>query len=133
MKVTVADGKGGVASHTWNITVIASDVKPPVIGDANPETSLAKPHEINVNEEITLSIKATDPQGRTLTSTWNASAGNLKDEKLDTAKWVAPGVPGYATVTVEVTNGVLKASHTFYFEVKGNVVDVTEDITGTKT
>lgn len=133
VKVTVADGKGGVASHTWNITVIASDVKPPVIGDANPETSLAKPHEINVNEEITLSIKATDPQGRTLTSTWNASAGNLKDEKLDTAKWVAPGVPGYATVTVEVTNGVLKASHTFYFEVKGNVVDVTEDITGTKT
>lgn len=131
--VTVSDGKDGVTSHTWNITVTDQEVKKPIIGNAKPETSSTNRYEINANETITLSISPTDPQGLDLTSTWNCSAGTLADRKLDTVKWTAPDVPGDATVTVTVSNGALTATHTFYFKVKGNVVYVTDNITQVQT
>lgn len=127
VKVTVTDGKAGVASVTWNITI--SSVKPPIITNASPETSKNSPFEVNVNEEHLLSITTSDPGGRPLTSTWTCSKGEIKNEALNTAKWVAPGTTGSATVTVTVSNGIVSSSHTWYFNVKGNVVYVNEDIT----
>ncbi|MGI6651965.1 MAG: Ig-like domain-containing protein [Limnochordia bacterium] len=126
VEVTVSDGKA-VADHEWTVTI--GDVKPPIIASASPVSSEAAPAEVNINEERILAITASDPQGRTLTSNWTCSAGTIKDPELYTAKWVAPGIPGPATVTVTVSNGAKTAEHIWHFDVKGNIVYVTENIT----
>jgi hypothetical protein len=127
VKVVVTDGKGGVVSHTWSITI--GTVKPPIITNATPVSSPTTPVEVNLNEERVLSINTSDPGGRPLTSTWICSKGVVKDQQLNTAKWVAPAATGPATVTVTVSNGVVSTKHTWHFNVKGNVVYVTDDIT----
>lgn len=125
-------GQKGQDSKTWSITVTSA--QPPKILNPKPVTSQTQPGEVNVNEEIILSIDTTDPQGLPLESTWTCTRGTIQNPQLNTAKWVAPGITGQAQVTVKVTNSAGKsATHTWYFDVKGNVVYVTEDITGTVT
>lgn len=132
VKVTVADGKGGTASHTWTITI--GSVQPPRILNPKPESSPTQRAEVNINEEIILSIQTNDPQGLPLESEWTCTRGTIENPQLNTAKWKAPGTTGPAQVTVKVTNSAgVSSSHTWYFTVKGSIVYVREDITGTVT
>lgn len=126
VSVTVSDGKSGVASVTWKIQI--SSVKPPIITSPDPVTSKSNPLEVNVNEERVLSITTSDPAGLSLTSQWSCTKGEIKDPQRNTAKWVAPDTPGEAQVTVTVSNGYASTTHTWYFDVQGNVVYVRENI-----
>lgn len=130
VKVTVSDGKS-VASVKWDITV--SPLAPPTISDTTPASSEQSPVEVYTNQAVTLAFSAVDPQGLELTSTWSCTAGELQDEELEGATWVAPSTAGPASVTVTVTNGTVSASHTWFFDVQHEVSEITQDITSATT
>ncbi|MGI6149656.1 MAG: right-handed parallel beta-helix repeat-containing protein [Limnochordia bacterium] len=133
--VSVSDGRGGVTSFAWDITITASPVNPPIITNQQPASSKDSRIEINVNEKQALSIRVSDPQGLPLNIHWACSRGSFEGDPTDniTATWVAPDTTGDAEVTVTVSNGVKTAEHIFYLDVKGTIQWVREDITGSKT
>lgn len=127
VQVTATDGKGGTVSHSWNIVI--NDVAAPILVNAIPSSSQAVPFAVNPGEEYVLSVDTSDPGGLSLTSDWQCSAGSLQNSQLNTVKWVAPLSVGPATVTISVSNGSASVNHVWYFNVSGNVVDVTDNIT----
>jgi len=66
LKVSVSDGKGGIAEHPWNVTVTNKN-RPPIITVANPISIHINILEI---EKKLFSITAIDPDGTPLTYAW---------------------------------------------------------------
>lgn len=99
--VAVGDGKGGVTSHTWNVTIVRPE-NPPVIESYTPSQT---EFSVNVGSVTDFSVVVSDPDGDPLSYSWEATAGTLEAEDSSTAKWTAPDQPGSAAVTVTVSDG----------------------------
>jgi hypothetical protein len=71
VSVQVADGKKGMANCSGQFTVKEPPRNPPVLScSANPAT-------VRSGESSTISCNCTSPDGRSLSYSWNASAGQL--------------------------------------------------------
>jgi hypothetical protein len=104
IKLTVSDGKGGVA--TESITIAAID-KPNNIPAVSGFTIDGAPplNENTARQWVTKTIhcEAEDPDGDQLSYLWRASGGKITGEG-STVGWTSPGVNGSYTVTVVVSD-----------------------------
>lgn len=97
--VAVGDGKGGVTSHTWNVTIVRPE-NPPVIESYTPSQT---EFSVNVGSVTDFSVVVSDPDGDPLSYSWEATEGTL--EAVDSsAQWTAPSEPGSAVITVTVSD-----------------------------
>lgn len=105
IKVTVTDSKGGEATKSTNITVVAKPNQPPVIikllKDGGPPDDENRAREWTTT---TLQCIAEDPDGDKLSYMWRATGGKISGQG-NTVGWTAPGVTGEYTVTIIVTDG----------------------------
>jgi hypothetical protein len=113
IKVVIADGKGGEATHSASIRVVTN-----ADGSNNPIVTLklsmlsAQPVVEQRRSRIwtTTTINCVVDNAPGVNYKWSATAGKLmgKDIKEETASsvgWIAPGGAGEYTVTVTVTDG----------------------------
>ena len=97
--MAVGDGKGGVTSHTWNVTIVRPE-NPPVIESYTPSQT---EFSVNVGSVTDFSVVVSDPDGDPLSYSWEATEGTL--EAVDSsAQWTAPSEPGSAVITVTVSD-----------------------------
>lgn len=90
---------GGLRDPTDFLAANPSN-RPPTI------TSLtANPPSVPVNGQSTISVKASDPDGDSLTYAWSATCGTLSGtSNADPKTWTAPGTLNNCTVSVTVTD-----------------------------
>jgi Big-like domain-containing protein len=77
------------------------------LGPNKPPTvrALCDPCAVPMGKTSTVTADAHDPDGKTLTYTWNAPAGSLKKASDRQTTWTAPAVEGPVPVTVRVADG----------------------------
>ena len=92
--VTVKDGKGGTTQASVTMSVVRN--QDPVISSlvANPVTVLPQSNS-------TVTCVASDPDGDTLTYSWEASEGEITGVGK-TVTWIAPDREGWFTISVTV-------------------------------
>ena len=95
--VIVADGEGASVSRSCNITVTTN--QRPVVSSI-----IAEPATLERGETSTIVCSASDPDGDTLTYTWEASGGTITGIG-DTVTWKAPSVGGEFVISVSVKDG----------------------------
>jgi hypothetical protein len=102
MRVTISDGRGGVASQSVSVTVRAPANRAPTISQA----ASASPTSVTGSAPVQLAVTATDLDGDTLTYAWTQSpatpAGNFSSTSLRNPTWTSPVV----TTTTRFTLGV---------------------------
>ena len=94
VKVTIKDGKGGMAQSSITMTVTSN--QNPVISSlvANPVTVLPQGRS-------TMTAVASDPEGDALNYIWRASEGSITGVG-NTVTWIAPNMEGTYTIVVTV-------------------------------
>jgi hypothetical protein len=105
IKLTVSDGKGGIATESTTIAAIYKPNNPPVVTGLTIDG--APPlNENTARQWVTKTIhcKAEDPDGDQLSYLWRATGGKITGEG-STVGWTSPGVNGDYTVTVVVSDG----------------------------
>jgi hypothetical protein len=105
IKLTVSDGKGGIATESTAITAIAKPNNPPVITGMTIDGA-APVAENAARQWVTKTVhcNAEDPDGDQLTYLWRATGGKITGES-STVGWTSPGVSGDYTLTVVVSDG----------------------------
>lgn len=94
ISVTVDDGRGGTAAKSLTLTVQAN--QRPVV------TSItAEPATLEREETSTITCVASDPDGDTLTYTWEASGGTVTGTG-NIVTWKAPSDAGEFVISVSV-------------------------------
>jgi hypothetical protein len=104
LRVTVTDGKGGAASGSVTVTVLAPVNRAPTL-TSGPSASATT---MNEQEAITLSVSASDADGDPLTYAWTQTApasptGSFNSTTSATPTWTAPDVTANGTYTLRVT------------------------------
>jgi hypothetical protein len=105
IKLTVSDGKGGIATKSTTIVAIDKPNNPPVVTGMTIDG--APPlNENTARQWVTKTIhcNAEDPDGDQLSYLWRATGGKITGEG-STVGWTSPGVNGYYTLTVVVSDG----------------------------
>jgi hypothetical protein len=105
IKLTVSDGKGGIATKSTNITTIDKPNNPPVITGMTIDGA-APVAENAARQWVTKTVHCNvdDPDGDQLSYLWRATGGKITGEG-STVGWTSPGVSGEYTVTVIVSDG----------------------------
>lgn len=78
----------------------------PVNNAPSITTVTSNPSTLSINDEVTLTAVASDPDGDTLTYTWSANNGILRDNDARIVTWIAPDAAGETIITVTVSDGV---------------------------
>ncbi len=97
--VTVADGKGGTATDSVDISVIVGN-NPPVIASV-----VAASPSVPPGGTTAVTCTATDADGDTLTYTWSAPNGGAITGSGSSVTWQAPAAEDTYTVAVTVSDG----------------------------
>jgi len=110
LTVVVSDGVLSSLA-TWLVNVVDVN-RPPVVESATPAERLP----LRVGESARFDVKATDPDGSQLVYAWAVSGepSGSNDRSFD---YVAPRAPGVYSVTVNISDGMDSASHTWTVEV----------------
>ena len=96
--VSVDDGRGGSATRTINMTIVTN--RAPVIGGITTSPAVPKP-----GDTVTITCNATDPDGDSITFTWQSANGQVTSSGNNIGKWVAPATDGVYEVLVVVSDG----------------------------
>jgi len=93
---TVADGNGGTATRSVNISVT----------NRNPEISslTATPATVVTGGNSIVKCTASDPDGNTLVYSWTYTGGSISGTG-STVTWTAPATPGIYTLTAIASDG----------------------------
>ncbi len=111
ISVSASDGKGGVATDAVAVTILTPGVEnnPPTFGDTGISSDVSAPF---TTQKVIFSATATDPDGDTLTYTWDDGTGgsNFFDPSIDeeTGKartWWSIAEAGTYTITVTANDG----------------------------
>ncbi len=105
IKLTVSDGKGGIATKSTTIVAIDKPDNPPVVTGMTIDG--APPLKENPARQWvtkTIHCNAEDPDGDQLSYLWRATGGKITGEG-STVGWTSPGVSGDYTLTVVVSDG----------------------------
>ena len=93
--------------RTYAPPVVPPPPPPPPPPVNHPPTVQAScdPCTVDVGQRATVSAKAEDPDGDTLTYQWTAPAGTLADATAPTTAWTAPDQAGPVPITITVNDG----------------------------
>jgi DNA-binding beta-propeller fold protein YncE len=102
ISLKVEDGKGGKAEKSITIPVANAS---PVVSFLTPD-----PATVGLNSELTMKVKASDPDGDPLSYTWSEGSGHfVGSTDGDSVRWIAPPSPGTELITVTVSDSKGKA------------------------
>ncbi len=87
------------AEDTLKIQVVDRISAPPVLKGIQSESKYIGTGESNAFTALTVPVP-----GEVLEYHWSVSSGNLNQTNGNSVKWQAPGTPGVATITLQVTN-----------------------------
>ncbi|MDD5703785.1 MAG: PKD domain-containing protein [Dehalococcoidales bacterium] len=138
IKVVVSDGKGGVSTKDFVVTVPEKPNNPPIIEGITFQWSGHMPTTIKpamtekdkdrnpdpvirIWETADIACTASDPDNDKLDYIWMANAGTINSVpgKPDSVQWIAPGAGGTYSVTCEVSDpDGLTATFTIMITVK---------------
>jgi hypothetical protein len=96
---TVDDGRGGSATVTDTLAVVAAFLHPPVI-----RKIIALPRKVGLGASSAVSCVVSNPDSLVLTFTWSASAGSVSGTGA-AVTWHAPPVPGNDVLRCRVQDG----------------------------
>jgi hypothetical protein len=105
IEVTVSDGQGGTVAQSITIAAIDKPNHPPVVTALTIDG--APPAKENMARQwVTKTIHCTaeDPDGDKLSYMWRTTGGKITGDG-STVGWTSPGINGYYTVTVVVSDG----------------------------
>ena len=116
MMIFVFSGCGG-------INTLLSINQSPIISDfsTNPQSP------IEINQSMTITCSASDPDGDSLTYTWTKTGGAITGTG-STLTWVAPFTRGNYTISCIVSDGALNDTQSFTIAVEDNSVYNLRDI-----
>lgn len=101
ISVAVSDGKGGTASRSYTITVVAPPAnRSPVISSLTTNPKVAEP-----SRPVSVTSIAADPDGDPLDYVWWASNGRFEGTGSKVS-WVAPPYPGEYTIELMVRDNL---------------------------
>lgn len=97
ISVIVDDGRGGTAAKSYTLTVTTN--QRPVVSSIT-----ARPATLERGETSTITCEASDPDGDTLTYTWEAIGGTVTGTG-NIVTWEAPSAGGEFVISVRVDDG----------------------------
>lgn len=128
LRVTVSDGKGGMAQATVDVPVanVAALNRPPSV-----DASITAPAQVIAGDTINFSIGATDQDGDTLTYAWKTNPtaeGTFMDAADGLAQWRSPDIAAATTYSFQVIVSDGTSSVTRSVDVRVNVPQYARDI-----